>query len=186
MNFLKKTMKHITLYKKSIFISILIHVLLIFFLNLSFDKNKIFNWNIKLAQGFQSSAFQMENIKVIPVQKKNNRDDDSFLEEGINNANNKYSLSSRESSGVQSKLNNGISNPEPKYPLIAKRWGWEGMVSVKIEILKNGNTGKIKILKSSGYPILDNSAVDTIKTWRFSPQKKDIYKKLNIEFKLDK
>ena len=51
-----------------------------------------------------------------------------------------------------------------RYPLWAKKQGFEGVVSLKFAILPNGTTENIKTLSSSGYETLDQAAVQAIKT----------------------
>ncbi|MGP8154479.1 MAG: TonB family protein [Smithella sp.] len=63
-------------------------------------------------------------------------------------------------------------NAPPVYPEIARVRGYEGIVLVFAEILPNGRVGEIKIRKSSGYAILDQSAIQAVKPWRFEPAKK--------------
>jgi protein TonB len=63
-------------------------------------------------------------------------------------------------------------NASPVYPVIARRREYEGVVLLSAEILDNGMVGKLKIKKSSGYHILDVSALKTVKKWKFEPAKK--------------
>jgi TonB family protein len=63
-------------------------------------------------------------------------------------------------------------NMPPVYPEIARVRGYEGVVLVAAEILPNGRVGNIKIRKSSGYAILDQSALEGVKPWKFEPAKK--------------
>jgi TonB family protein len=63
-------------------------------------------------------------------------------------------------------------NAPPVYPEIARVRGYEGIVLVFAEILPDGRVGKIKIRKSSGYAILDQSAIKAVKPWKFEPAKK--------------
>ncbi len=63
-------------------------------------------------------------------------------------------------------------NPPPGYPEMARRQGYEGIVIVAAEILDDGRVGKTVISKSSGYTILDQTAVDAVKAWKFEPAKK--------------
>lgn len=60
-------------------------------------------------------------------------------------------------------------NVPPVYPQIARARGYEGLVLISAEILPNGRVGDIKIRKSSGYAILDQSAVQAVKPWKFEP-----------------
>jgi len=63
-------------------------------------------------------------------------------------------------------------NDPPVYPEIARARGYEGIVLLFAEILSDGRVGKIKIEKSSGYAILDQSAIRAIKPWKFEPAKR--------------
>lgn len=45
------------------------------------------------------------------------------------------------------------------YPLLARRRGWEGDVLLGLRIDKNGRFQEIKVLRSSGYGLLDQAAV---------------------------
>lgn len=62
-----------------------------------------------------------------------------------------------------------ISTKEPGYPTLAKKMRYEGIVVLDIEVLPDGSVGEIKIVESSGYEILDKSALEEIKKWRFIP-----------------
>ncbi len=64
-------------------------------------------------------------------------------------------------------------NPKPDYPRIAKRRGYEGLVVLNVFVLESGNVGKIEIRKSSGYGVLDDSALDAVRNWVFIPGKKN-------------
>jgi len=64
-------------------------------------------------------------------------------------------------------------NPKPDYPRIAKRHGYEGLVVLNVFVMESGSVGKIEIRKSSGYDVLDNSALDAVKKWVFIPGRKN-------------
>jgi len=61
----------------------------------------------------------------------------------------------------------------PDYPQTARRQGWEGTVMLEMELLADGTIGEVKVAASSGYPILDEAAQATVKTWRHIPVKRD-------------
>ncbi len=63
------------------------------------------------------------------------------------------------------------SNPKPTYPREARRKGYEGEVILKVQVLSNGGVGSIEIGRSSGYELLDQSALEAVKKWRFTPAK---------------
>jgi len=63
-------------------------------------------------------------------------------------------------------------NTPPIYPAIAKLRGYAGVVLVNAEILPDGRVGSTEVSKSSGYAILDKSAMEAVKLWKFEPAKK--------------
>jgi len=65
-----------------------------------------------------------------------------------------------------------VENPKPIYPKEARDKGYEGEVVLRVEVLINGRVGQIEIKKSSGYELLDHSALAAVKQWRFIPAKK--------------
>ena len=65
------------------------------------------------------------------------------------------------------------SNPKPPYPPMARRLGEEGTVTLRILVTPDGLAAKVEIKKSSGSSLLDKSAEQTIKQWRFIPAKLD-------------
>ncbi len=80
-------------------------------------------------------------------------------------------------------------NMPPVYPEIARVRGYEGVVLVYAEILPDGRVGNMKIRKSSGYAILDKSAVEAVKPWKFEPARKSgkpmtVWVELPIKFVL--
>ena len=65
-----------------------------------------------------------------------------------------------------------IISPAPKYPRIYERFGQEGSVKLFVAIDASGKPQKVKIISSSGYPLLDNEAQKTIlNRWNFNPAK---------------
>lgn len=60
-------------------------------------------------------------------------------------------------------------NPKPPYPEEARRRGYEGQVRLEVEVLTNGSVGKVRVRTSSGYEVLDRSALETVKDWKFIP-----------------
>ena len=62
-------------------------------------------------------------------------------------------------------------NPSPRYPRSARQRGWQGVVELLVMVDKHGRVVTVDIHKSSGFKLLDRSAVKTVKNWRFSPAK---------------
>jgi protein TonB len=65
-----------------------------------------------------------------------------------------------------------LNNPKPPYPMVARRMGYHGTVILDVEVLADGRAGDVALQKSSGYEILDKAALQTVKTWKFSPAKR--------------
>ncbi|MDO8988093.1 MAG: energy transducer TonB [Sideroxyarcus sp.] len=65
-----------------------------------------------------------------------------------------------------------LNNPRPPYPMVARRMGYHGKVVLDVEVLAEGKAGDVKLHQSCGHDILDNAALQTVKTWRFSPARR--------------
>lgn len=66
-----------------------------------------------------------------------------------------------------------IGRPVPiRYPRWALRQGWQGSLTLAIEIRKDGTVGRWKVMRPSGYPSLDRAAVRAVQNWLFEPGKK--------------
>ena len=63
-------------------------------------------------------------------------------------------------------------NAPPSYPVSARLRGYEGIVLISAEILSEGRVGNVKIKSSSGYAILDQSALEAVRAWKFDPARK--------------
>ncbi len=66
-----------------------------------------------------------------------------------------------------------LNNPRPVYPLLAIRQGAQGQVLLLAEVLAEGRAGRIELEKSSGHALLDAAAMNAVRTWRFSPARKN-------------
>jgi|GEM_PF-260744 protein TonB len=80
-------------------------------------------------------------------------------------------------------------NTPPPYPEIARVRDYQGIVLVEAEVLPDGTVGRVKIKKSSGYSILDQTAIKAVKPWRFQPAVKEgrpfaVWVELPIKFQL--
>ena len=63
-------------------------------------------------------------------------------------------------------------NPKPSYPQEARNKEYQGQVLLKVEVLPNGRVGDVLVKESSDYEVLDQSALETLKKWRFIPAQK--------------
>jgi protein TonB len=60
-------------------------------------------------------------------------------------------------------------NPPPRYPRSARRKGHEGTVILEVFVDETGRVKNLKVFKSSGYDILDKTAVSSVQKWLFEP-----------------
>jgi protein TonB len=68
----------------------------------------------------------------------------------------------------------GARITQPEYPPAARRAGEEGTVQLQVFVLESGRAGEVKVAKSSGFPKLDEAAINEVKrNWRFVPGKED-------------
>jgi len=65
-----------------------------------------------------------------------------------------------------------LTNPRPPYPLAARRLGLEGKVVLRVEILENGSVAQVQVARGSGHDMLDQSALQAVKQWRFVPARR--------------
>ena len=59
-------------------------------------------------------------------------------------------------------------NPKPRYPMGPYREGIQGTVWLRVQVLEDGSVGTVELSKSSGNDELDESALSTVKKWRFT------------------
>jgi len=62
-----------------------------------------------------------------------------------------------------------LDNPQPVYPLVARRMGWQGRVVLDVEVLADGTPGEVAVQQGSGRGILDEAALRAVHGWRFVP-----------------
>jgi len=60
-------------------------------------------------------------------------------------------------------------NAPPPYPAMARRLGEEGEVRLDVHVSQDGGVTEVKLKKSSGSALLDQTAIETVKKWRFKP-----------------
>lgn len=64
------------------------------------------------------------------------------------------------------------TNPQPPYPKKSRRLGEQGKVVLAVEVDHEGRVSQIQLSLSSGYPRLDHSALEAVRSWQFIPGKK--------------
>ena len=60
-------------------------------------------------------------------------------------------------------------NRKPVYPLAARSRHLEGRVMLQVEVAASGNPLAVRVVSSSGHSLLDESALEAVRTWRFVP-----------------
>jgi TonB family protein len=64
-----------------------------------------------------------------------------------------------------------LNTERPPYPRRARESGWQGRVILQLSISPHGRVMTAAIHESSGYSLLDNSAIQAAKNWTFEPAK---------------
>src|SRR5215831_9829265 len=62
---------------------------------------------------------------------------------------------------------------KPRYPESARRRGIEGTVLLKMRITAQGRVEDVQVVRSAGYPDLDESAMEAVRRWRFEPARRN-------------
>jgi protein TonB len=76
--------------------------------------------------------------------------------------------------GIASATAQYGTNPEPPYPIAARRLGLEGTVILRVVVAPDGSPREVSVLRSSGHDVLDESAASTVRSrWRFLPARRD-------------
>jgi protein TonB len=81
-------------------------------------------------------------------------------------------------------------NPAPEYPVLAKHRGYEGLVFLEVLVDRKGKVAELRLARSSGYPVLDQAALQAVKKWLFKPAKRgtepvEDWVKVPIRFQLN-
>jgi TonB family protein len=84
-----------------------------------------------------------------------------------------------------------VYQPAPAYPEEARQQGWEGTVTLHLELRTDGTVGNVQVARSSGHEVLDTAARETAKTWKHTPVTQEVeqgtrWAEINLTFKLDK
>lgn len=126
----------------------------------------------KAAQGrdtnsnITSAAFYETNDLLVTL--SSDTSDTEINSKTQNNNHSAISKISREVKGAINKraLENSRNFP-PQYPYIARKMHYQGNVLLLIEVLPNGLTGDVLVVRSSGYHVLDTAALQAAKRWVF-------------------
>ncbi len=64
-----------------------------------------------------------------------------------------------------------LKTERPLYPRMAREQGWQGKVVLRTQITADGKVTSATVQESSGFSLLDESAVQSVKGWSFEPAK---------------
>lgn len=64
---------------------------------------------------------------------------------------------------------NYLKNPEPIYPLMARRHNQQGLVLLTVMVTAKGGVSHVELKQSSGFPVLDEAALQAVRRWEFEP-----------------
>ena len=88
---------------------------------------------------------------------------------------------------VLNTTGNGGDRPQPPYPRIALEQGQQGSVTLRMTVDDAGLISTIEVTQSSGFPVLDRSAMDFVKRhWTVPPEKGTRIYEAVINYKLQK
>ncbi|MEO7579602.1 MAG: TonB family protein, partial [Massilia sp.] len=81
------------------------------------------------------------------------------------------------------------NNPAPDYPVQAQNRGQQGKVVLNVHVLASGKVGEVTVSKTTGFKILDDSAIKAVMNWSFEPAKRgqtpiDGWVKVPLDFKI--
>lgn len=65
-----------------------------------------------------------------------------------------------------------LDNPKPPYPPLSRRMGEQGRVVLRVHVTPDGAAGEVLLATSSGSPRLDESALATVRRWKFVPARR--------------
>ena len=85
---------------------------------------------------------------------------------------------------MQNQIKRLLVKFPPVYPFLARKKGWEGEVIIVVQTDNKGNILSANIYSSSGYSILDDSAENAVKKWKFSGVKSSVLVKIPVRFVL--
>lgn len=60
-------------------------------------------------------------------------------------------------------------NPAPSYPAKSRRLKQEGVVILGVDVDRDGSASRVWVERSSGHPLLDRSALQSVQNWNFDP-----------------
>ena len=138
-----------------------------------------------------TSIAKIKTAKIINIPQQDNRENESA--DKLRKIESEFTGYSDIAKSSVVKPNKRIAkylyNPAPLYPRFARKRGYQGKVELNLLISQSGKVTDIKLLNSSGFKVLDKSAIKTVSQWLFVPtqlkdQAIDYWYQQNINFQL--
>jgi len=60
-------------------------------------------------------------------------------------------------------------NPPPEYPDEARNQGQQGAALISVDVSAEGNALRVSLRRGTGFPLLDQAALRSVKYWKFEP-----------------
>ncbi|MDP3415203.1 energy transducer TonB [Falsiroseomonas sp.] len=74
---------------------------------------------------------------------------------------------------VPARLRPGVVNAPPAYPQASRLRNEQGRVTLQVEIDPLGRVADVRVMLSSGFPALDQAAMEAVRRWRFDAAQRD-------------
>jgi protein TonB len=76
-----------------------------------------------------------------------------------------------------------------QYPRLARQRGWQGVVKMRVQFLPGGQIGQVSIVRSSGFAMLDETAIAMLRTAELPPipdglRRREFLLDVPVEFRL--
>lgn len=89
-----------------------------------------------------------------------------------------------------STMATAVGNKAPRYPQLSRKKKEQGTVLLLLLVKADGRVGELQVKVSSGYPRLDQAALQAVKNWQFNPARQgqqaiDYWYELPIHFSLN-
>jgi TonB family protein len=78
-------------------------------------------------------------------------------------------LSTAAAQDAQRRLDPHYPNYQPPYPDTAQVNGEQGSVVLKLKVSEGGRVRGVQVMRSSGFPDLDNAAIEGVMGWHYLP-----------------
>jgi protein TonB len=98
-------------------------------------------------------------------------------------------ISGSQQQGAPAKDLKTANRVDPTYPPASRRAGEQGTVQLKVLVDTNGRPANVEVSQSSGFPKLDDAAIQAVRKWRFEAatdgtNKIQAYTRVAVTFKL--